>query len=71
MGCFFLRYLKEFLWLYESGFEGAGGEADIGFVRFVVISAAHCGLVYHRFLEALAETWTFVGFSSVSFVHFW
>ena len=46
----------------ESGFEGVGGEVDVGFVRFVVISAAHCGSIYHRFLEAMAEKWTFVGF---------
>ena len=55
----------------KSGFEGVGGEADIGFVRFVVISAGYCGLVYHRFLEALAEEWTFVGFPAVAFVTFW
>ena len=54
----------------ESGFEGVGGEADIGFVRFVVITAGHCGLVYHRFREALAEEWAFVGLSAVAFVTF-
>ena len=55
----------------ESGFEGVGGEADVGFVRFVVISAGYCGLVYHRILETLAEEWAFVGFSAVAFVIFW
>ena len=47
----------------ESGFEGVGGEADVGFVRFVVISAGYCGLVYNQFLETLAEEWAFVEFS--------
>ena len=55
----------------ESGFEGVGGEADVGLVRFVVISAGYCGLVYNRFLETLAEEWAFVGFSAVAFVIFW
>ena len=55
----------------ESGFEGVGGEADVAFVRFVAISAGYCGLVYHRFLEALAEEWVFIGFSAVAFVIFW
>ena len=55
----------------ESGFEGVGGEADVGFVRFVVISAGNCGLVYHRFHETLAEEWAFVRFSAVAFVIFW
>ena len=57
----------------ESGFEGVGGETDVyvGFVRFVVISAGNCDLVYHRFLETLAEEWAFVRFSAVSFVIFW
>ena len=35
----------------ESGFEGVRGEADVRFVRFVVIGAGYCGLVYHRFLD--------------------
>ena len=43
----------------EPGFEG---EVDMGFVRFVVISAGHRGLVYDRFHEALAREWAFVGF---------
>ena len=55
----------------ESCFEGVGGKADVGFVRFIVISEGYCGLVYHRFVEALAEEWTFVGFSAVAFVIFW
>ena len=52
----------------ESGFEGVGGEADVGFVWFVVISA---GLIYYRFLETLAKEWAFVGFSAVALVIFW
>ena len=55
----------------EYGFEGVGGEADVGFVRFVIISADNYDLVYHRFLEALAEEWAFVRFSAVAFVIFW
>ena len=53
----------------EFGFEGVGGEADVGFVRFVAVSAVYRGLVYHRFLEA--EEWAFGGFSAVAFVTFW
>ena len=54
----------------ESGFEGVGREVDISFVRFVVISGGHCGLVYHRFREAMAEKGAFVGLSAVAFVTF-
>ena len=68
--CFFLRYLKEFLWLVNLVLKVLEVRPT-AFVRFVAISAGYCGLVYHRFLEALAEEWVFVGFSAVAFVIFW
>ena len=70
-GAFLSAVLEGVLVVSESSFEGVGGKANVGFVRFVVIIAGYCGLVYHRFVEALAAEWTFVGFSAVAFVIFW
>ena len=46
----------------ESGFEGVGGEADVGFVRFVVIIAGYCGLIYNDFLRHWPRSGHSLGF---------
>ena len=56
--------------IVESGFGCVGGKADIGLVRFVVISG-YCSLICNRLCEALAEEWAFLAFSAVVFVSFW
>ena len=43
----------------ESGFKCVGGKAEIGLVRFVVISG-YCSLIYNRLREALAEEWALI-----------
>ena len=49
--------------IVESGFKCVGGKADIGLVRFVVISG-YCSLT-------VAEEWAFFAFSAVALVSFW
>ena len=67
---FLSTVLEGVFMIVESGFKCVGGKADIGLVRFVVISG-YCSLIYNRLREALAEEWAFLAFSAVAFVSFW
>ena len=67
---FLSTVLERVFMIVESGFKCVGGKADIGLVRFVVISV-YCSLIYNRLREALAEEWAFLAFSAVAFVSFW
>ena len=69
--CYYYKSVLEGVFMIvESGFKCVGGKANIGLVRFVVISG-YCSLIYDRFREALAEKWAFVAFSAVTFVSLW
>ena len=67
---FLSTVLERVFMIVESGFKCVGGKADIGLVRFVVISG-YCSLIYNRLRDALAEEWAFLAFSAVAFVSFW